>query len=89
MPPKPVPNTGYKTFVLYEQRFSIGETVLVLVRIKFKFPSHFLFSQNGGLANFIGTIERIYTDARCQVQVDLRWYYRPEVCSLPLWNAMD
>lgn len=38
MPPKPVPNTGYKTFVLYEQRFSIGETVLVLVRIKFKFP---------------------------------------------------
>jgi hypothetical protein len=30
--------------------------------------------------DFIAKVERIYTNAASQVNIDVCWYYRPEVC---------
>jgi hypothetical protein len=73
-----MPNARYKSMVLYDHRFSVGDTVMVKVRIAIGQ----LTVQNGtskkGL-DFIGKIEEIFTDDKADVQVGLRWYYRPEV----------
>ena len=43
-------------------------------------------SQSGNRLDFIGTLEKIYTDADGEVMLDLRWFYRPEVGGFFLWG---
>eukprot|EP00038_Savillea_parva_P000039 m.93758 g.93758 ORF g.93758 m.93758 type:complete len:236 (+) comp10016_c0_seq1:3271-3978(+) len=57
--------TTYKTFILSNERFSIGDKITI------KAPS-------GSGHDFIATIQRIHTDKRGEVHIDGRWYYRPE-----------
>eukprot|EP00039_Didymoeca_costata_P026372 m.15814 g.15814 ORF g.15814 m.15814 type:complete len:177 (-) comp5494_c0_seq2:1551-2081(-) len=60
----PPPNTVYKTFILVGERFTLGDTILV--------------KQDKGVKDFVGKIEKIYTDKQGEVNLDVSWYYRPE-----------
>ena len=46
-------------------------------------------SEKGSKGDFIAKIEKIYTDKNSEVQLDVRWYYRPEetVMGRMPWHA--
>jgi len=73
-PPK---NTVYKTFILAGDRFTLGDNICVKN------------SEKGSKGDFISKIEKIYTDKNSEVQLDVRWYYRPEetVMGRMPWHA--
>ena len=46
-------------------------------------------SEKGSKGDFIAKIEKIYTDKNSEVQLDVKWYYRPEetVMGRMPWHA--
>eukprot|EP00045_Choanoeca_perplexa_P009723 m.94862 g.94862 ORF g.94862 m.94862 type:complete len:204 (-) comp15006_c0_seq1:1453-2064(-) len=61
------PNTNYPAFILAQQEFKLGDSVTV------KRPG-----VNKGKNDFVAKVERIYTNAASQVNIDVCWFYRPE-----------
>eukprot|EP00041_Stephanoeca_diplocostata_P024069 m.602571 g.602571 ORF g.602571 m.602571 type:complete len:254 (+) comp22447_c0_seq2:1997-2758(+) len=66
----PPPFSSYKTFILHETRFTLGDTVMI--------KSPHAQGGRGTAPDFIAAIERIHTNKDGEVFVDGRWYYRPE-----------
>eukprot|EP00037_Helgoeca_nana_P037511 m.16382 g.16382 ORF g.16382 m.16382 type:complete len:246 (-) comp8981_c0_seq1:158-895(-) len=77
-PPRPPAFTTYKTFILAQERFSVGDTVSV------KAPG-------GGKGDYVAKIDRIHTDKEGEVLIDGRWYYKPEetIMGRQPWNGID
>lgn len=46
-------------------------------------------SEKGSKGDFIAKIEKIYTDKNSEVQLDVKWYYRPEETAMGRmpWHA--